>query len=148
MPPWVAPPGWAGGEAEEQAERICAGAGSGAQGGAHRRGSPDPAQVGECVCPLGSLRGQPREGRGHGRGWGGGQRRSRDMSRSKNSWTGLCGAECSPGPVGRAAGSRETLLSQPGQGLPAGSVLASGSPRKSRWGERLDRFFFPPAKYR
>lgn len=47
MPPWVSPPGWAGGEAEEQeqAKRVCAGAAQGAQGGARRRGSPDPAQV-------------------------------------------------------------------------------------------------------
>lgn len=39
VPPWVAPPGSAGGEVEEQAERICAGAGGEAQGGA-RAGIP------------------------------------------------------------------------------------------------------------
>lgn len=81
MPPWVAPPGWAGGEAQEQAERICAGAGRGEQGGARPRGTPDPAQVGECVCPLGALRGQLRDCRGHGRGRGGGGGRGRAARR-------------------------------------------------------------------
>lgn len=51
VPPWVAPPGSAGGEVEEQAERICAGAGGEAQGGV-RAGIPrfGSGGLGVCAC--------------------------------------------------------------------------------------------------
>lgn len=61
----------------------------------------------------------------------GSQMRSRDVSRSKNSWTGVCRV-CSRGSVGRGAETWETL---PGEGSCSRSVFASGSHRKSPWGQ-------------
>lgn len=54
MPPWVAPPGSAGGEVEEQAEHNCAGAGGGAQGGA-QAGIPRSGPGGWVYVPAGSF---------------------------------------------------------------------------------------------
>lgn len=78
MRPCGAALGWAGGEAEGQAERICAGAGEERRAECAAGDILDPAQVGECLCPLGALLGQPRGDRGH-RGRKGGRAARRDL---------------------------------------------------------------------
>lgn len=66
MPPWVAPPGWAGVEAEEQAERIPAGA-SRSAGRSALPGSPGPG--GWASACAGAARGRPGTPGREGGGW-------------------------------------------------------------------------------
>lgn len=88
---------------------------------------------------------QTTEDTGRGGDEGGGRRpeRSRDVSRSKNSWTGVCREEYSRGSVGRGAGTWVTLRVR---GLPAARCLhrvptGRGPGRKARG------LLFFPAKY-
>lgn len=123
MPPWVAPPSWAGGEAEGQAERIRAGAASCA-GRSAPPGDPRPRLrwVGQCGRPGGLAPGRRGGGRPGGIGgceWVRGELDASVRSAAAGAWGGVRGAG---DPVRPAAVGLQGLLREE----PLGSRVEGG----------------------
>ena len=126
MPPWVAPPSWAGGEAEGQAERIRARAASCAGRSAPPGAAPTPAQVGGRVPAPGRPRsGAPGRGRPGGIGgceWVRGELDASVRSAAAGAWGGVCGAGDPVRPA--AVGLQWLLREEPlGSGVEGGAVV-------------------------
>lgn len=137
MPPWVAPPGWAGGEAEEQAERIRAGAARSAGRSALPR-SPGPGPGGwASACAGGGPGGLGTagdEGAGRGRAAG------RDLGMLVDPR--IVGRECAERSA--AAGSGEGCVKSGGDpARPPGVCirLLLGEPQR---GQPVELIFFRP----